>query len=57
MNAAVLLGTMWGGALEGPMGAPTVFLLAGSLVSLAAAYTLLTGGIPAPKETPPTQEA
>ncbi|MFN4072556.1 MAG: MFS transporter [Thermus sp.] len=56
MNAAVLLGTMWGGALEGWMGAPMVFLLAGSLVSLAAGYTLLTGGIPAPREARQTQE-
>ncbi|WP_038058196.1 MFS transporter [Thermus amyloliquefaciens] len=57
MNAAVLLGTMWGGALEGSLGAPGVFLLAGSLVSLAALYTLLTGGIPAPREAHKTQEA
>jgi len=49
MNAAVLLGTMWGGALEEPLGAPRVFLLAGAMVALAAGYTLLTGGIPAPK--------
>ncbi|MFN3367823.1 MAG: MFS transporter [Thermus sp.] len=56
MNAAVLLGTMWGGALEGWIGAPMVFLLAGSLVSLAAGYTLLTGGIPAPREARQTQE-
>ncbi|WP_243091002.1 MFS transporter [Thermus neutrinimicus] len=56
MNAAVLLGTMWGGALEGWMGAPMIFLLAGSLVSLAAGYTLLTGGIPAPREARQTQE-
>ncbi len=49
MNAAVLLGTMWGGALEEPLGAPRVFLLAGTMVALAAGYTLLTGGIPAPK--------
>jgi hypothetical protein len=27
-----------------------VFLLAGAMVSLAALYTLLTGGIPAPKK-------
>lgn len=57
MNAAVLLGTLWGGALEGWMGAPRVFLLAGAMVSLAAGYTLLTGGIPAPQETRQTQEA
>ncbi|MGM8837481.1 MFS transporter [Thermus sp. 93170] len=57
MNAAVLLGTMLGGALEGPIGAPTVFLLAGLGVSLAAAYTLLTGGIPAPQDTRKTLEA
>ncbi|BDG15723.1 MFS transporter [Thermus brockianus] len=57
MNAAVLLGTMLGGALEGPLGAPTVFLLAGLGVSLAAAYTLLTGGIPTPKDTRKTLEA
>ncbi|WP_114312903.1 MFS transporter [Thermus caldifontis] len=57
MNAAVLLGTMWGGALEGSLGAPRVFLVAGAMVSLAAGYTLLTGGIPAPRETPSTQEA
>ncbi|MDW8357016.1 MFS transporter [Thermus sp.] len=50
MNAAVLIGTMLGGALEGPMGAPMVFLLAGGMVSLAALYTLLTGGIPAPQD-------
>lgn len=56
MNAAVLLGTMWGGALEGWIGAPMIFLLAGSLVSLAAGYTLLTGGIPAPREARQTQE-
>ena len=49
MNAAVLLGTMWGGALEEPLGAPRVFLLAGAMVALAAGYALLTGGIPAPK--------
>ncbi|MEZ0346882.1 MAG: MFS transporter, partial [Thermus sp.] len=57
MNAAVLIGTMLGGALEGPLGAPTVFLLAGLGVSLAATYTLLTGGIPAPREGRKTQEA
>ncbi|TBH17479.1 MFS transporter [Thermus thermamylovorans] len=50
MNAAVLIGTMLGGALEGFIGAPMVFLLAGSMVSLAALYTLLIGGIPAPRE-------
>ncbi len=50
MNGAVLIGTMLGGALEGPMGAPRVFLLAGAMVSLAALYALLTGGIPAPKK-------
>ncbi|MGC8966900.1 MAG: MFS transporter [Thermus sp.] len=49
MNAAMLLGTMLGGALEGAIGAPKVFLLAGVMVALAAGYTLLTGGIPAPK--------
>ncbi|GAA6756884.1 MFS transporter [Thermus thalpophilus] len=57
MNAAVFIGTMLGGALEGPLGAPTVFLLAGLGVSLAATYTLLTGGIPAPREGRKTQEA
>jgi len=55
MNAAVLIGTMLGGALEGLIGAPMVFLLAGAMVSLAAGYTLLTGGIPAPKEARQTQ--
>ncbi|GAA6736450.1 MFS transporter [Thermus oshimai] len=50
MNGAVLIGTMLGGALEGQIGAPKVFLLAGAMVSLAALYTLLTGGIPAPKK-------
>jgi MFS family permease len=49
MNAAVLTGTMLGGALEGQIGAPMVFLLAGVMVSLAAGYVLLTGGIPAPR--------
>lgn len=49
MNSAVLIGTMLGGALEGVIGAPSVFLLAGVMVSLAAGYTLLTGGIPAPQ--------
>ena len=39
------------------MGAPRVFLLAGTIVSLAAGYTLLTGGIPAPREARQTQEA
>lgn len=57
MNAAVLMGTMLGGALEGIMGAPMVFLLAGTMVSLAASYTLLTGGIPAPKEVRQTEGA
>jgi predicted MFS family arabinose efflux permease len=49
MNAAVLTGTMLGGALEGQIGAPMVFLLAGVMVSLAAGYVLLAGGIPAPR--------
>ncbi len=49
MNAAVLMGTMLGGALEGALGAPKIFVLAGAMVALAAGYTLLTGGIPAPK--------
>jgi len=52
MNAAVLFGTMLGGALEGRIGAPAVFLLAGAGVALAAGYVLLTGGIPAPEESP-----
>lgn len=52
MNAAVLLGTMLGGALEGRIGAPLVFLLAGTGVALAAGYVLLRGGIPTPKENP-----
>ncbi|WP_018110439.1 MFS transporter [Thermus igniterrae] len=56
MNSAVLIGTMLGGALEGLIGAPMVFLLAGVMVSLAAGYTLLTGGIPAP-QTPRQTEA
>ncbi|WP_117237443.1 MFS transporter [Thermus sediminis] len=57
MNAAVLTGTMLGGALEGVLGAPLVFLLAGVMVSLAAGYALLTGGIPAPQEGPRTTQA
>jgi len=56
MNAAVLTGTMLGGALEGLIGAPMVFLLAGVMVSLAAGYALLTGGIPAPQESPRTTQ-
>lgn len=46
MNAAVLIGTMLGGSLEKGLGAPTLFLLAGLMVSLVAALTLFTGGIP-----------
>ncbi|MER3451500.1 MAG: MFS transporter [Thermus sp.] len=52
MNAAVLIGTMLGGSLERSLGAPLLFLLAGLMVSLVAALTLLTGGIPAATRSP-----
>lgn len=42
MNTAVLIGTMLGGR----PGGPTLFLLAGLMVSLVAALTLFTGGMP-----------
>jgi predicted MFS family arabinose efflux permease len=57
MNAAVLLGTMLGGAPEGRIGAPAVFVLAGAGVALASGHTLLRGGVPAPRQAPRTTQA
>ncbi len=49
IHAAVLLGTLLGGALEGPLGAPRVFLGAGLGVALVACLVFLRGGIPEPQ--------
>ncbi len=59
MNSAVLVGMMFAGALEKPLGAPLVFLIAGLWIVAVTSVTLLRGGIPvvppsiqAPESTP-----
>jgi MFS family permease len=43
MNGAVIIGTMLGGALAQPLGAPLLFVLAGLLVSIVALATFIQG--------------
>ncbi len=45
MNSAVVFGTLVGGVLEKPLGAPSVFVIAGLIVALVALSVLLSGGI------------
>jgi MFS family permease len=45
MNSAVLFGTMLGGALEKPLGAPLVFLFAGLMVFAVALSMLVHEGM------------
>jgi len=59
-NSAVLAGTLLCGFLEQPLGAPSVFFIAGLMVTLVALLVLLRGGIPtagAAQALPPTAEA
>ncbi|RIH89624.1 MFS transporter [Calidithermus roseus] len=55
MDTAVICGALLAGLLEPVLGAPTVFLLAGLMVSGVSALMLLTGGIPVPKPQPSPQ--
>ncbi len=50
MNSAVLAGTLLGGALEKPLGAPTVFLLAGAAVFLVTFTTTFISALSCPKD-------
>jgi MFS family permease len=45
MNGAVIIGTMLGGVLEQPLGAPLIFVLAGLLVAGVALVTLFQSGL------------
>lgn len=55
MDTAVMCGALLAGLLEPMLGAPTVFVLAGLMVSGVSALMLLTGGIPKPAPQPSPQ--